>query len=46
MTELRFTRKELYDYVWEHPLSTLIDTYNISYAELKDLFERFDIPVP
>jgi len=44
--KIELTRKELYDLVWEKPLSSLIAKYTISYLELKTLLKKHDIPSP
>ncbi|UKJ06123.1 hypothetical protein [Solitalea lacus] len=46
MNKFKFTRRELYDYIWKNPLTSLISIYNISYLELKQLLNKYEIPVP
>ena len=42
----RFTRQELYDFVWEEPRSTLAKRYAISDVALAKACRRAGIPMP
>jgi len=44
--QIKLTRKELYELVWEQSLSQLMTTYTISYIEIKDLLKKHHIPSP
>ena len=40
------TRQELYDLVWENPLSKLAKKYNLSDNGLRKVCKKLDIPLP
>jgi len=40
------TRKQLYDFVWSVPMTTLSKQFNVKSADLKKLCIGFDIPTP
>ncbi|MFA6275821.1 MAG: hypothetical protein WC622_03680 [Pedobacter sp.] len=46
MIQIKFTREDLYNIVWEKPLSHFIELYGGTYAEVKMLLEKYKIPVP
>ncbi|MFV5703338.1 hypothetical protein ACM55F_15830 [Flavobacterium sp. XS2P12] len=46
METIELTRKELYDLVWENPLSKLAKKYNLSDNGLRKVCKRLDIPLP
>jgi len=46
MNNLTFTRKELYDLVWQTPMLSLAKKYQISDVGLRKVCVRMDIPVP
>jgi hypothetical protein len=46
MEKITLTRKELYDLVWSHPLSSLSKKYNISYHVLIKVCEKLNVPIP
>lgn len=46
METIKFTRKELYDLVWENPLSKLARKYNLSDNGLRKVCKKLDIPLP
>lgn len=46
METIEFTRKELYDLVWENPLSKLAAKYNLSDNGLRKVCKKLDIPLP
>ncbi|WP_140936964.1 hypothetical protein [Sphingobacterium lumbrici] len=46
MSKIDFTRKQLYELVWEKPLSHIIDTYGGTYQEVKEMLKKYDIPSP
>lgn len=46
MKTQEITRKELYDLVWENPMSKLAKKYNLSDNGLRKVCKRLDIPLP
>jgi hypothetical protein len=46
METIQLTRKELYDLVWENPLSKLAKKYNLSDNGLRKVCKKLDIPLP
>src|SRR6478735_6464480 len=46
MSQVVFTRKELYDLVWSEPLLTLSTKYNISDNGLRKICVRMNISLP
>ena len=46
MEQVTLTRKELYDLVWEQPLSRLAKKYKISDNGLRKICKRMNIPIP
>jgi hypothetical protein len=46
MENIELTRKELYDLVWENPLSKLAKKYNLSDNGLRKVCKKLDIPLP
>jgi len=46
MREMNLTREQLYNLVWEKPLSFIIDSYGGTYQEIKDLLKKYNIPSP
>jgi hypothetical protein len=46
METIEITRKELYDLVWENPLSKLAKKYNLSDNGLRKVCKKLDIPLP
>ncbi len=46
MRKIDLTRKQLYELVWEKPLSYIIETYGGTYQEVKELIKKYDIPSP
>lgn len=46
MKIIELTRKELYDLVWENPLSKLAKEYNLSDNGLRKVCKKLDIPLP
>ncbi len=46
MENIELTRKELYDLVWENPMSKLAKKYNLSDNGLRKVCKRLDIPLP
>ncbi|WP_124580044.1 hypothetical protein [Pedobacter sp. KBW06] len=46
MKDIKITRRELYNLVWEKPLTSLMHAYKISYLELKTLLSKHEIPLP
>lgn len=46
METIELTRKELYDLVWENPLSKLAKKYNLSDNGLRKVCKKLDIPLP
>ena len=46
MKTQQVTRKELYDLVWENPLSKLAKKYNLSDNGLRKVCKKLDIPLP
>jgi hypothetical protein len=41
-----FTRKELYELVWNQPLSNLATKFNVETQYLKDICLENEIPLP
>src|SRR5690606_14795522 len=46
MSKIDLTRKELYDLVWDKPLSYIIEVYGGSYQEVKEMLKKYSIPSP
>ena len=46
MENIILTRQELYDLVWENPLSKLAKKYNLSDNGLRKICKKLDIPLP
>ena len=46
MENTTLTRQELYDLVWENPLSKLAKKYNLSDNGLRKVCKKLDIPLP
>lgn len=46
MENIMLTRQELYDLVWENPLSKLAKKHNISDNGLRKVCKKLDIPLP
>jgi hypothetical protein len=46
METIELTRQELYDLVWENPLSKLAKKYNLSDNGLRKVCKELDIPLP
>ena len=46
MENIKLTRKELYELVWENPMSKLAKKYNLSDNGLRKVCNRLDIPLP
>jgi hypothetical protein len=46
METIELTRQELYDLVWENPLSKLAKKYNFSDNGLRKVCKKLDIPLP
>ncbi len=46
MENIELTRKELYDLVWENPLSKLAKKYSLSDNGLRKVCRKLDIPLP
>lgn len=46
METIELTRKELYDLVWENPLSKLAKKYNLSDNGLRKVCKKLNIPLP
>jgi hypothetical protein len=46
MDQVTLTRKELYDLVWQEPLSRLAKRYKISDNGLRKICKRMNIPIP
>lgn len=46
METIELTRQELYDLVWENPLSKLAKKYNLSDNGLRKVCKKLDIPLP
>jgi len=46
MENIELTRKELYDLVWENPLSKLAKKYSLSDNGLRKVCKKLDIPLP
>lgn len=46
MKENNFSRKELYNLVWEQPISKLANMFNIEPQSLKDICVENKIPLP
>lgn len=46
MIQIKFTREDIYNIIWEKPLSHFIDLYGGTYAEIKVLLEKYRIPSP
>lgn len=46
MENIELTRKELYELVWENPMSKLAKKYNLSDNGLRKVCNRLDIPLP
>lgn len=46
MEKIILTRQELYDLVWENPLSKLAKKYNLSDNGLRKVCKKLDIPLP
>jgi hypothetical protein len=46
METIQLTRKELYNLVWENPLSKLAKKYNLSDNGLRKVCKKLDIPLP
>ncbi|MCG2460839.1 hypothetical protein K8352_08765 [Flavobacteriaceae bacterium F89] len=46
MKEKNFTRKELYDLVWEQPMCKLAKKFKIEPQRLKEICEENEIPLP
>lgn len=46
MEQVTLTRKELYDLVWDQPLSRLAKKYKISDNGLRKICKRMNIPIP
>lgn len=46
MQTIQLTRKELYDLVWENPLSKLAKKYSLSDNGLRKVCRKLDIPLP
>ena len=44
--KIKLTRSELYTLVWEHPITYFTEKYMVSYASLKRICERNEIPLP
>lgn len=40
MSKTSLTRKQLYELVWEKPLSHIIDTYGGTYQEVKQMLKN------
>lgn len=40
------TRQEIYDMVWNEPLSSITKRYTITYPELRKVLTELDIPIP
>lgn len=43
---MNLTREQLYNLVWEKPLSFFIESYGGTYQEVKDLLKKYNIPSP
>ena len=46
MRKIDLTRKQLYELVWEKPLSYIIEIYGGTYQEVKELLKKYNIPSP
>lgn len=46
MNKIDLTRKQLYEIVWEKPLSYIIEIYGGTYQEVKQLLKKYNIPSP
>ena len=46
MKKIDLTRKQLYELVWEKPLSYIVETYGGTYHEVKEMLKKYDIPLP
>lgn len=46
MKSLNLTRKELYDLVWEKPVSRLAEELGVKPSELRGYWIKFEIPLP
>ncbi|APA00210.1 hypothetical protein [Flavobacterium commune] len=46
MEQIKLTRQQLYDLVWENPLSKLAKKYNLSDNGLRKVCKKLDIPLP
>lgn len=46
MENIELTRKELYDLVWENPMSKLAKKYSLSDNGLRKVCKKLDIPLP
>lgn len=46
MEQIKLTRQELYNLVWETPLSQLAKKYNLSDNGLRKVCKKLDIPLP
>ncbi|WP_316795368.1 hypothetical protein [Pedobacter agri] len=46
MATIHLTRRELYDKLWEKPMSAFMEELGISYTETKKLVADYQIPVP
>jgi len=46
MSEIKMTRKELYDIVWSTPMTKLAKQYSISDNGLRKICKKMDIPLP
>lgn len=46
MKKLKVTRQEIYDMVWNEPLSSITKRYTTTYPELRKVLTELDIPIP
>lgn len=46
MKKVTKTREDLYEMVWKEPLTSIVNRYHISYAELRQAYHDLKIPIP
>lgn len=46
MKNTTVTRQEIYNMVWNEPLSSIIKRYTITYPELRKVLTELNIPIP